>query len=129
MLQAGSSRVRVPMRWILSSFQPHYSPGVDSASNRNEYQEDSWGVKGGRCYRDSFTFLPLCFMFGNSKLTQNTQRYGIYFMCLSVCTLKRCGCTAGEFLYSVHVPSFLLLKRVNCDLLTCVSFLLSSYLL
>jgi hypothetical protein len=24
------------------SFQPHYGPGVDSASNRNEYQESSW---------------------------------------------------------------------------------------
>jgi hypothetical protein len=24
-------------------FQPHYSAGVDSASNRNEYQEFSWG--------------------------------------------------------------------------------------
>jgi hypothetical protein len=23
--------------------QPHYGPGVDSASNRNEYQEPSWG--------------------------------------------------------------------------------------
>jgi hypothetical protein len=23
------------------SFQPHYGPGVDSASNRNEYQESS----------------------------------------------------------------------------------------
>jgi hypothetical protein len=61
-------------------------PGVDSASNRNEYQESSWGLNGGRrvrltlticepvvlkiresrrlttvcastaCYRDSFTF-------------------------------------------------------------------------
>jgi hypothetical protein len=31
--------------WILQltkSFQPHYGPGVDSASNRNEYQESSW---------------------------------------------------------------------------------------
>jgi hypothetical protein len=28
------------------SFQPHYGPGVDSASNRYEYQESSWGVKG-----------------------------------------------------------------------------------
>jgi hypothetical protein len=26
-------------------------PGVDSASNRNEYQESSWGVKGGRRVR------------------------------------------------------------------------------
>jgi len=29
------------------SFRPHYGPGVDSASNRNEYQEYflGWGVK------------------------------------------------------------------------------------
>jgi hypothetical protein len=25
---------------------PHYGPGVDSASNRNEYQESSWGGGG-----------------------------------------------------------------------------------
>jgi hypothetical protein len=30
--------------------------GVDSASNRNEYQEDSWGLKGGRRVR--LTTLP-----------------------------------------------------------------------
>jgi hypothetical protein len=32
-------------RWTLQltlSFQPHYGPGVDSASNRNEYQKSSW---------------------------------------------------------------------------------------
>jgi hypothetical protein len=28
------------------SFQPHYGPGVNSASNRNEYQGSSWGGKG-----------------------------------------------------------------------------------
>jgi hypothetical protein len=33
------------------SFQPHYSHRVDSASNRNEYQESSWGVKSGRRVR------------------------------------------------------------------------------
>jgi hypothetical protein len=27
------------------SFRPHYCPGVDSASNRNEYQEYFLGVK------------------------------------------------------------------------------------
>ena len=27
------------------SFRPHYGPGVDSASNRNEYQEYFLGVK------------------------------------------------------------------------------------
>jgi hypothetical protein len=56
MLQAGRSRVRIPMRWNFSSFQRHYGPGVDSASNINEYQEHSWGVKGGR--RVMLTTLP-----------------------------------------------------------------------
>jgi hypothetical protein len=53
MLQTKRSRVRLPMRsldffHLTSSFQPHYGPGVDSASNRNEYQEPSWEVNGGR---------------------------------------------------------------------------------
>jgi len=30
------------------SFRPQYGPGVDSASNRNEYQEYFLGGKGGR---------------------------------------------------------------------------------
>jgi hypothetical protein len=38
------------------TFRPHYGPGVDSTSNRNEYQEFSWGVKGGRRVR--LTNLP-----------------------------------------------------------------------
>ena len=29
----------------IKSFQPHYGHGVDSASNRNEYQEYFLGVK------------------------------------------------------------------------------------
>jgi hypothetical protein len=47
MLQAGRSRVPIPMTSLDFSidliFQPHYAPGVDSASSRNEYQESSWG--------------------------------------------------------------------------------------
>ena len=38
--------------WIFSltqSFRPHWGPGVDLASNRNEYQEHFLGGKGGRC--------------------------------------------------------------------------------
>jgi hypothetical protein len=31
---------------IEQSFQPNYSSGVDSASNRNEYQESSFGGGG-----------------------------------------------------------------------------------
>jgi hypothetical protein len=30
------------------SFRPYYDPGVDSASNRNEYQEYFLEGKGGR---------------------------------------------------------------------------------
>jgi hypothetical protein len=36
---------------IYNSFQPHYGPWVGAASNRNEYQENSWGVKRGQCIR------------------------------------------------------------------------------
>jgi hypothetical protein len=60
MLQAGMSRVRIPMRWIFFSsiylIQPHCGPGGNSASNGNEYQESSWGIKGGRRIR--LTTLP-----------------------------------------------------------------------
>jgi hypothetical protein len=38
-------------------FQLHCGPGVNSAFNRNEYQEDSWGLKGGWCVRLT-TLLP-----------------------------------------------------------------------
>jgi hypothetical protein len=36
---------------LIYSSQPHHGPEVNSASNRNEYQESSWGVKGGRYVR------------------------------------------------------------------------------
>ena len=35
----------------IKSFRSHYGPGVDSISNRNEYQEYFLGGKGGRCGR------------------------------------------------------------------------------
>ena len=34
---------------LTKSFQPHYGPGVDSVSNRNEYQKYFLGGKGSRC--------------------------------------------------------------------------------
>ena len=40
----------------IKSFRSHYDPGLDSASNRNEYQEDFAGGKSGRCVR--LTTLP-----------------------------------------------------------------------
>jgi len=37
-------------------FLPHYGPGVDSVSNRNEHQESFLEGKGGRCV--GLTILP-----------------------------------------------------------------------
>jgi len=49
-LQIGRSLVRSQMVSVdffieIKSFRSHYGPGVDSASNRNEYQEYFLGVK------------------------------------------------------------------------------------
>jgi len=41
------------------SFRSHHGPGVDSASNRNEYQEHFLGDKFGRCVRLT-TLSPSC---------------------------------------------------------------------
>jgi hypothetical protein len=49
MPQAGRSRVRVPMRSLdvlINLILPaHYGPGVNSASNRNEYQVSYGGQR------------------------------------------------------------------------------------
>jgi hypothetical protein len=54
------TRVQVPMSGFFFSvyriLPAHFGPGVDSASNRNEYQESFWGVKNGR--RVWLTTLP-----------------------------------------------------------------------
>ena len=51
-LQVGRSRVLFPMMslevFIDNPARPHYGPGVDSASNRNENQECFLGG-GGKC--------------------------------------------------------------------------------
>jgi hypothetical protein len=49
-LEGGGSNSRWS-HWNFSltqSFRSHYDPGVDSASNRNEYQEYFLGRKGGQ---------------------------------------------------------------------------------
>ena len=56
-LFAGSIAVGVSGFFIdIKSFRSHYGLGVDSASNRNEYQEYFLGGKDGRCVRQ--TILP-----------------------------------------------------------------------
>ena len=44
---------------LTSSFQPHYGPGVDSAEDRNEYQEYLLGCKSGHCIGMT-TLSPSC---------------------------------------------------------------------
>jgi hypothetical protein len=39
-------------------FQLHYGLGVDSAFNRNEYQESSWGK--GRLAREADNLTAIC---------------------------------------------------------------------
>jgi hypothetical protein len=59
-LEARRSPVRFPMvaldSSLTESFQPYYGPVVDSASNRNEYQESALESKDGRCV--GLTNLP-----------------------------------------------------------------------
>ena len=55
-LQTGRSLVRSQLVSLelftdIKSFRSHYGPEVDSASNRNEYQEYFLGGKSGRCVR------------------------------------------------------------------------------
>ena len=50
----------------LKSFWSHYGPGVDSVSNRNEYQRSSFGVKGGRCVGLTNLTTFMCRLSGNS---------------------------------------------------------------
>jgi hypothetical protein len=47
MLQAGRSRVRVPTKWIFLNLPNPSSRTMAPGIDRNEYQESSWGVKGG----------------------------------------------------------------------------------
>jgi len=47
-----------PRNISLTSFQPHYDTGVDSACNRNDYQEYFLEGKGGQCL--GLTSPPSC---------------------------------------------------------------------
>jgi len=44
---------------LIQSFRPHYGPGLDSASNKNEYQAYFLGGKGVQCI-GLITLPPSC---------------------------------------------------------------------
>ena len=64
MLQIGRSLVRSQLESLeffidIKSFRSHYGPGVDSASNRNKYQEHFLGVKAAGAKADNLSTI-LC---------------------------------------------------------------------
>ena len=63
--------------WIFSltySFRRHYGPGVDSASNRNEYQECFLGVKAAcaQGWQPYYLHVPIVLISGSLKLLETS---------------------------------------------------------
>jgi len=79
----------------IKSFRSHYSPGVDSASNRNEYQEHFLGVKSGRCVRLK-NLPPSCTVVMKSGNLNFLEHSG---------PLQACNGTALSLLTIVHLET------------------------
>jgi hypothetical protein len=67
----------IDSRWcqnfsLTQSFRPHYGPGVDSASNRNEYQECFLGVKavGAQGWQPCHLHVPIVMKSGSLILLE-----------------------------------------------------------
>ena len=106
MLQIGKSLVRsqlVSLEFFIDikSFRSHYGPGVDSASNRNEYQVYFLGVKGSRCVRLTTYHHPV-------PLSRNLGN--LNFLELSG-TLRACNGTALPFTLKCNKPQCLVLQE------------------
>jgi hypothetical protein len=71
---AGSSSDEVIGFFPIYLIQLHYGPWVDSASNRNEYQEYSWNVLGGkgRPARKADNLVAIC-----ESISQNYWVFGL----------------------------------------------------
>jgi hypothetical protein len=85
---------------LTQSFRSHYRPGIDSVSNRNEYQEYPLGGKGGRCVE--LTLPPSC---NDCLVIWEPQRPGNLGACpgialpsinfIQMVRSKRMGCSIG----------------------------------
>ena len=78
---------------LTQSFRPHYGPGVDSASNRNEYQEYFLGVKAAGAYgwQPYRLHVPIVLKSGNLNLlepsgpAQACNRTALHYMYICMC--------------------------------------------
>ena len=69
----------------VKSFRSHYGPGVDSVSNRNEYQEHFLGVK----VRKVTTLPPSCAVFMKSGNLHFLEHAGpLHLNAFLICALK-----------------------------------------
>jgi len=64
----------------LTSFRPHYGPVVDSASNRNEYQEHFLGVKaaGAHGWQSYHLRIPIVLKSGSLRLLETLGHVQAY---------------------------------------------------
>ena len=84
------------------SSRSHYGPGVDSASNRNEYQENFLGVNAASAYRWQPYHLPVPLSWNLGTLTSwnplGHSRPVTGLVCLYFIYLTGCG-TVIYFVY------------------------------
>ena len=86
--------------------RPRYGPGVDSALNKNEYQEYFLGGKGGRCVRLT-TLPPSCAAVMKSENRNFLEPSG---------PLQACNGTALLFFLTLYLRDFFFKSRLGSKL-------------
>jgi len=92
-----SQLVSVDFYIDIKSFRSHYGPGVDSTSNRNEYQEFFLGGKCSRCVRLT-TLPPSCAVVTKSGNLNFREPSGPVQ-----------ACNGTEFIFFYHIMVFCLI--------------------
>ena len=95
----------------IKSFRSHYGPGVDSAFNRNDYQEYFHGCKGGRCVRLT-TLPPSCAVVMKSRNRNFQEPSG---------PLQGCNGTALPFYLNLVSPQSETLDSTSFSQVPCLA--------